>query len=1158
MPDLFIKNAIINLGLNCNDFLIERTLYMPNADDIASESGNPNLDEQLRLITMCECTSLEACLKFAKIYETGQGDPKDDLEMRIKCLKNAARLRHIQSYFDLAKIYEARKDETNYEQYMVWAASFGHQEALRILRGKKIAAPPAIKKLSTLFLAMRYKDSLPVLDAKEGSADTFKALAKSMLLGYGSSHAGHYNTVFKDSYGRDIDIEDVTGSPDKRKTELFGRTIDAAMLVTPGESKVVPIIASASVSSLLKKNNPKQEIITKEVAGRKFMMRTLSSKDAEQGGALLIKKLAILGASPNRDAQLWLAANVGDFKENFADLFRTFNFFNELNLDSYIESMSYRPSTETAEALKMDILAMLKKAESGNHDVRQLYYIKVFEKLITAMPKCRFDDPLRSEQNRLAYSRLKFIINQAFEKSAEGFEIFFACLEYAFQELQFINAANGNYSEADIRQSFTAFIREQYGSEDIDTHVLLAGSGMSMTTTITEAALSEVRDVEGFQSAKIYVDGTLYFEIPRMMRLLTDKSFPIEHKTFTCVEMDAKGQIKKISDAKNEILDIIISAFQENVGLTHPDKRFRSRDIDPLIRNQLRLREQASSDKRLIVVLDTTLTAINDVQMRELLMTYKKEIQSGKLAILTAHSLNKYFHMGFDKVPTGLGTAFYNAKSFPRLNSLCQNEWLSDFLVTDPIPQMLTHMIKHISPQILHYNDIVKGNARFVYGELVPEELMHSNPDSLVILYQPYTTDFHKDIWGFFVIEFNKTKDTDTIKFSKIVRLGIETLLEKFRVNPRDGYGFNKSGYSILQKPSNPYSHLRVSIGTESQDELRIILVPAINYITKVNELMELYTDEKFLSYRNPISSEELEDKLNALLNKELSRVSRFSSIPAEPNADTKEYFVKALGAEKKDMKQAIIFYRFAAIEDHPKALARLGEIYAEGLGVKKDIKKAVKYFIRAAESGSGDGMFRLAQCYAEGNGVRKDTEKSLRLYQEAAERNQPDALFYIGNCYEKGLGMKADLRVAESYYLKAAKLNQPDALFALGTLNESLEKGLLRNGKALEFYHQATDHGHVPALLKIGLYYKNLAGDDPENRAEAFKYLRMVVEKGKGNEKYKSLVADAQRELKAGSGKLSLTKVGHFRKNHAINDSRFNATERKYSLVTKNIGRKH
>ena len=58
-----------------------------------------------------------------------------------------------------------------------------------------------------------------------------------------------------------------------------------------------------------------------------------------------------------------------------------------------------------------------------------------------------------------------------------------------------------------------------------------------------------------------------------------------------------------------------------------------------------------------------------------------------------------------------------------------------------------------------------------------------------------------------------------------------------------------------------------------------------------------------------------------------------------------------------------------AQYDRDPKAMTMLGELYANGLGVKRDYAKAAEWYQRAADAGDREGMFALAMMRLSGRG---------------------------------------------------------------------------------------------------------------------------------------------------------------------------------------------
>ena len=65
-------------------------------------------------------------------------------------------------------------------------------------------------------------------------------------------------------------------------------------------------------------------------------------------------------------------------------------------------------------------------------------------------------------------------------------------------------------------------------------------------------------------------------------------------------------------------------------------------------------------------------------------------------------------------------------------------------------------------------------------------------------------------------------------------------------------------------------------------------------------------------------------------------------------------------------------------------AIASIGEMYMEGLGVDLDPEKGLRWYQKAAESENPVCFAELGECYEEGKGTEVDLEKALELYDSA------------------------------------------------------------------------------------------------------------------------------------------------------------------------------
>src|SRR5918992_134865 len=73
-----------------------------------------------------------------------------------------------------------------------------------------------------------------------------------------------------------------------------------------------------------------------------------------------------------------------------------------------------------------------------------------------------------------------------------------------------------------------------------------------------------------------------------------------------------------------------------------------------------------------------------------------------------------------------------------------------------------------------------------------------------------------------------------------------------------------------------------------------------------------------------------------------------------------------------------------------PKAMTMLGELYANGLGIKRDYAKAADWYQRAADAGDREGMFALAMMRLSGRGGPTNREQAVKLLASAAKLGNP------------------------------------------------------------------------------------------------------------------------------------------------------------------------
>ena len=99
------------------------------------------------------------------------------------------------------------------------------------------------------------------------------------------------------------------------------------------------------------------------------------------------------------------------------------------------------------------------------------------------------------------------------------------------------------------------------------------------------------------------------------------------------------------------------------------------------------------------------------------------------------------------------------------------------------------------------------------------------------------------------------------------------------------------------------------------------------------------------------------------------------------------------------DDKEAVKWYRKAALQGDALAQANLGRMYYEGrvpivgaFGIshwKKDYAKAVEWHRKSAEQGNAHGQVGLEWMYEKGLGVRKNEKEAVKWYRKAPEQGE-------------------------------------------------------------------------------------------------------------------------------------------------------------------------
>ena len=112
----------------------------------------------------------------------------------------------------------------------------------------------------------------------------------------------------------------------------------------------------------------------------------------------------------------------------------------------------------------------------------------------------------------------------------------------------------------------------------------------------------------------------------------------------------------------------------------------------------------------------------------------------------------------------------------------------------------------------------------------------------------------------------------------------------------------------------------------------------------------------------------------------------------------------------KGDYAAAHEFLRPLADNGDIRAQLNLGQLYANGWGVRRDYTEAVAWYRKAADQGLATAQYNLGVAYANGDGVLQDDAEAARWYRLAADQGYPAAQFNLGMAYASGWGVPRDM----------------------------------------------------------------------------------------------------------------------------------------------------
>ena len=213
-------------------------------------------------------------------------------------------------------------------------------------------------------------------------------------------------------------------------------------------------------------------------------------------------------------------------------------------------------------------------------------------------------------------------------------------------------------------------------------------------------------------------------------------------------------------------------------------------------------------------------------------------------------------------------------------------------------------------------------------------------------------------------------------------------------------------------------------------------------------------------------------------------------------------------GAERKLFESI----KTKAEKGDPLAQCGLGEIYSFGeIGVATNSKEALKWFRRAALQDVAEAQYNLAACCDHGLGMKTDKNEAMVWYRKAAEQGVPEAETILGYCYANGEDLPRSPTEAVKWYRKAADHRYAEAEFNLGCCYRD-GVGVSQDAiEAVKWFRKAAEQGFVQAQCVLGAKY--LLGEGViRDYVQAYKWLNLAS--AQGFENAKSILSAVESQM--------------------------------------------
>ncbi len=189
-------------------------------------------------------------------------------------------------------------------------------------------------------------------------------------------------------------------------------------------------------------------------------------------------------------------------------------------------------------------------------------------------------------------------------------------------------------------------------------------------------------------------------------------------------------------------------------------------------------------------------------------------------------------------------------------------------------------------------------------------------------------------------------------------------------------------------------------------------------------------------------------------------------------------------GGTAKNREEAMRWYRLAAEQGQPEAMAALGRLLLQEPGPEAR-ESAWQWLRQAARLNDRDGQYHLGRLLAQA-GAAQDDAQACQLFLKAAEQGHVGAQVAAATHLLAGRGAARDRKAAADWLARAAATQDPVANYLLGRMREEADE--TGRTEAQKSYRTAATAGHREAQFALAtLLVKSRVEADRKEAADWF-----------------------------------------------------------------------